>query len=105
MSKPVGESAEGIRNYDILYHPCRKSRTRFLGKPFAYKYVSYYWATMDTRSSFSSPSPYRRRRMIWCFILVFTVVFFFGAPWEMPGYLKDLDQSLGFSRANIVKLA
>ena len=23
----------------------------------------------------------------------------------MPGYLKDLDQSLGFSRANIVKLA
>src|ERR1700722_7476656 len=67
-------------------------------------------ATMDTRktetisSSFSSPSPYRRRRMIWCFILVFTTVFFFGAPWEMPGYLKDLDHSLGFSRANIVKL-
>ena len=51
----------------------------------------------------SSPSPprqhYRRRRIIWTVLILFSIVFFFGAPWEFPAQ--------GFSsisRASIVHL-
>ena len=43
--------------------------------------------------------PYRRRRIIWALLIFFGLVFFFGAPWELP--------SSGFesiSRANIAQL-
>jgi hypothetical protein len=51
-----------------------------------------------------SPSPFRRRRITWCILITFVLVLYFGAPWEMQAYLKDVDHSTGISRANIAKL-
>jgi hypothetical protein len=52
-----------------------------------------------------SGNPYRRRRITWLLIIIFAAVFFFGAPWELPAYLKDIDTLSGsISRANIAKL-
>lgn len=62
--------------------------------------------TMDHASS-NKPSlsppparhPYRKRRVIWGMLILFAIVFFFGAPWELPA--KGLPS---ISRANIVQL-
>ena len=43
--------------------------------------------------------PYRRRRIIWTALILFSIVFFFGAPWEFPG--KGFSS---ISRASIVHL-
>src|ERR1700733_5076681 len=53
---------------------------------------SYSMPTMDqiphkpslTRSPLPPRQPYRRRRIIWTVLILFSIVFFFGAPWEFP---------------------
>lgn len=60
-------------------------------------------APKHAHTSFSTPaprSPFRRRRIIWALLTVFAVVFFFGAPWELPA--RGLGSSV--SRANIAQL-
>jgi hypothetical protein len=57
---------------------------------------------MHSNTATFSTSPFRRRRITWCILITFAFVFFFGAPWEMPAYLKDIDHPL--SRANIANL-
>jgi hypothetical protein len=46
---------------------------------------------------------FRRRRIIWIFIIAVTLLVVFGTPWELPPALKDTGIiPSGLSRANIV---
>jgi len=56
-------------------------------------------ATMDQATPKSPRQPFRRRRIVWIAVILFALVFFFGAPWEFPG--KGLSS---ISRASIVHL-
>jgi len=53
-----------------------------------------------------TPSPFRlRRRLIFFSVLIITIIFFFGAPWELSSALEQAGVvSTGLSRANIVSL-
>lgn len=58
-------------------------------------------APKQAQASLTPRSPYRRRRLIWGLLALLAIVFFFGAPWELPA--KDLGSPV--SRANIAQLA
>ena len=58
-----------------------------------------YKPSMTSSKPPSPRQPYRRRRIIWTLIILFGLVFFFGAPWELPSSGFE-----GISRANIAQL-